>query len=260
MRAQDDQRRPPSATNQCRKVDGSCRAATRRPRPATVPQRRSAGQRQRRSTRSVQAEAAEEDRWRPRSAEVDELVVEAQPLAADVVGAEADDERCRAPAGDQRRRAPRSFSMPAGESRPCGIRPSRSRVCRAGRSAGRSAPAPGCAKAATSLYSTREIAGPEDLDQADQQAAQHRARQRADAAQHRGGEGLDAGQEADEEVDRCRSTAGTIMPATAASAAPITKVSEMVRSTLTPSSAAIFMSCSQARCWRPSEVRGDQPA
>ena len=45
------------------------------------------------------------------------------------------------------------------------------------------------------------------------------------------------------------------MPATAASAAPITKVSEMVRSTLTPSSAAIFMSCSQARCWRPSEVR-----
>jgi hypothetical protein len=44
------------------------------------------------------------------------------------------------------------------------------------------------------------------------------------------------------------------MPATAASAAPITKVSEMVRSTLTPRSAAIFMSCSQARCWRPSGV------
>ena len=49
------------------------------------------------------------------------------------------------------------------------------------------------------------------------------------------------------------------MPATAASAAPMTKVSEMVRSTLTPSSAAIFMSCSQARCARPSGVRDDQP-
>ena len=44
------------------------------------------------------------------------------------------------------------------------------------------------------------------------------------------------------------------MPATAASAAPITKVCEIVRLTLTPNSEAIFMSCSQARCWRPSEV------
>ena len=38
-----------------------------------------------------------------------------------------------------------------------------------------------------------------------------------------------------------------MMPATAASAAPITKVSEIVRSTSTPSSDAIFRSCSQAR-------------
>ena len=44
-------------------------------------------------------------------------------------------------------------------------------------------------------------------------------------------------------------------PATAASAAPITNVIEMVRSTSTPSSAAILRSCSQARCARPSEVR-----
>src|SRR5262249_9884055 len=47
-----------------------------------------------------------------------------------------------------------------------------------------------------------EVAGQEDLDKADQQAAQHGARQRADAAQHGGGECLDAGQEADEEVDQ----------------------------------------------------------
>src|ERR1044072_127417 len=32
-----------------------------------------------------------------------------------------------------------------------------------------------------------EIRGPESLDQPDQQSAEHRARQRADAAQHRGG-------------------------------------------------------------------------
>src|SRR5262249_4081954 len=44
-------------------------------------------------------------------------------------------------------------------------------------------------------------------------------------------------------------------PATQASAAPITKVSEIVRLMFTPSSEAIFMSCSQARCWRPSDVR-----
>jgi hypothetical protein len=43
-------------------------------------------------------------------------------------------------------------------------------------------------------------------------------------------------------------------PATEASAAPITNVSEIVRSTLTPSRAAIFRSCSQARWARPSEV------
>src|SRR5882762_867454 len=46
-----------------------------------------------------------------------------------------------------------------------------------------------------------------------------------------------------------------MVPATAASAAPITNVIEMVRSTSTPSSAAIFWSCSQARCARPREVR-----
>ena len=45
------------------------------------------------------------------------------------------------------------------------------------------------------------------------------------------------------------------MPATAASAAPITKVMEMVRSTSTPSSAAMVWSCSQARMSRPSRVR-----
>ena len=45
------------------------------------------------------------------------------------------------------------------------------------------------------------------------------------------------------------------MPATAASDAPMTKVTEIVRSTSTPSSAAIIRSCSQARCARPSAVR-----
>ena len=45
------------------------------------------------------------------------------------------------------------------------------------------------------------------------------------------------------------------MPATAASAAPMTKVMEMVRSTSTPSSAAMVWSCSQARMSRPSRVR-----
>ena len=44
------------------------------------------------------------------------------------------------------------------------------------------------------------------------------------------------------------------MPATAASAAPITKVMEMVRSTSTPSSEAMVWSCSQARMSRPSRV------
>jgi hypothetical protein len=43
-------------------------------------------------------------------------------------------------------------------------------------------------------------------------------------------------------------------PATAASAAPITNVSEMVRSTSTPRRAAILRSCSQARWARPSGV------
>ena len=46
-----------------------------------------------------------------------------------------------------------------------------------------------------------------------------------------------------------------MVPATAASAAPITNVIEIVRSTSTPSSAAIFWSCSQARWARPREVR-----
>ena len=45
------------------------------------------------------------------------------------------------------------------------------------------------------------------------------------------------------------------MPATAASAAPTTKVIEIVRSTLTPSSDAMRASCSQARWARPSAVR-----
>ena len=44
-------------------------------------------------------------------------------------------------------------------------------------------------------------------------------------------------------------------PATAASAAPMTKVSEMVRSTFTPHSPAMVKSCWQARCARPSAVR-----
>jgi hypothetical protein len=46
----------------------------------------------------------------------------------------------------------------------------------------------------------------------------------------------------------------TITPATAASAAPSMKVSEIVRSTLIPSSAVIVRSCSHERCWRPKEV------
>ena len=50
------------------------------------------------------------------------------------------------------------------------------------------------------LVLDREIGRPHDLDQADDQAAEHGARQRADAAQHGGGEGLDAGEEAHEEV------------------------------------------------------------
>src|SRR5712691_1173574 len=46
-----------------------------------------------------------------------------------------------------------------------------------------------------------KIGGPEGLDQADEEAAEHGARQRADAAKDRGGERLDAGDEADEEID-----------------------------------------------------------
>jgi hypothetical protein len=45
-----------------------------------------------------------------------------------------------------------------------------------------------------------------------------------------------------------------MMPATEASAAPIRKVCEMVRSISTPSNEAIFKSCSQARMSRPSRV------
>ncbi len=45
-----------------------------------------------------------------------------------------------------------------------------------------------------------------------------------------------------------------MVPATAARAAPSTKVSEMVRSTSMPSKAAILRSCSQARWARPSGV------
>src|SRR6185437_1451030 len=43
--------------------------------------------------------------------------------------------------------------------------------------------------------------GPEGLDQSDQQSAENRAGQRADAAEYRGGERLYAGEEADEEID-----------------------------------------------------------
>ena len=50
------------------------------------------------------------------------------------------------------------------------------------------------------LVVDREIGRPQRLDQADQQAAEHRARQRADAAEHGRGEGLDAGHEAVGEV------------------------------------------------------------
>src|SRR5882762_2339230 len=48
------------------------------------------------------------------------------------------------------------------------------------------------------------------------------------------------------------------MPATATSAAPITKVMEMVRSTSTPSSAAMVWSCSQARMSGPRHQPGEQ--
>jgi hypothetical protein len=67
------------------------------------------------------------------------------------------------------------------------------------------------------LVLDREIARPEGLDQADQQAAQHGAGQRADAAEHRGGERLDAGEEADVEVDHAV-VEQEHQPATAASA------------------------------------------
>src|SRR3984885_6687005 len=46
------------------------------------------------------------------------------------------------------------------------------------------------------LVVDRKVSRPEDLDQADQQAADHRARQRTDAAEHRGGEGFHARHEA----------------------------------------------------------------
>ena len=46
-----------------------------------------------------------------------------------------------------------------------------------------------------------------------------------------------------------------MMPATDASAAPSTKVSEIVRSMSTPTKDAILRSCSQARMSRPSRVR-----
>ena len=67
---------------------------------------------------------------------------------------------------------------------------------------------------------------------------------------------FDAGQEADEEIDDAvvhqehHAGDGGLFPA------PMTKVREIVRSTSTPNSDAIFMSCSQARCWRPSRRRG----
>ena len=46
----------------------------------------------------------------------------------------------------------------------------------------------------------------------------------------------------------------TMTPATAARDAPMTNVRAMVLSTLTPTSAAMARSCSQARCARPSLV------
>jgi hypothetical protein len=51
------------------------------------------------------------------------------------------------------------------------------------------------------LVLDREIGRPERLDQADEQAAEHCSRHRADAAEHRRGERLHAGEEADVEVD-----------------------------------------------------------
>src|ERR1700730_4471107 len=50
------------------------------------------------------------------------------------------------------------------------------------------------------LVVRREIGRPHGLDQADQQPADHCARQRADAAEHRGGERLHAGHEAVGEI------------------------------------------------------------
>src|SRR5437868_6575164 len=46
------------------------------------------------------------------------------------------------------------------------------------------------------LVLDREIRRPQGFDQADQEAAEHRAGQRTDAAEHRRGESLDAGNEA----------------------------------------------------------------
>ena len=59
------------------------------------------------------------------------------------------------------------------------------------------------------LVVDREIGRPHALDEADQQAAEHGARQRADAAEHGRREGLDAGHEAVGEVDDAVVASGT---------------------------------------------------
>ena len=96
------------------------------------------------------------------------------------------------------------------------------------------------------LVLDREIGRPHRLDETDEDAAEHRAGQRADAAENGRGERLHAGEEADEEIDHAV-IEQKHQPGDRASAAPMTKVSEMVRSTSMPRSAAIFRSCSQAR-------------
>ena len=76
-----------------------------------------------------------------------------------------------------------------------------------------------------------EISRPESLDQVRSEAAEHRAGQRADTAEHRGGERLDARDEAHEEVDIAVAAASPSGRRPRRAPAPITKVSEIVRST-----------------------------
>ena len=82
-----------------------------------------------------------------------------------------------------------------------------------------------------------DVAGAELFDQAEQDAADHRAAEIADAAEHRRREGLQAGQEAHRVLRRCRSSDAYITPAMAASAAPMMKVAEITQFGFTPISA-----------------------